>query len=208
MSTEKNLSDITLALAGMFQAASLVRDLAKTGTIDETAFTNSINSIYKIDAANTTEIYGDKSHLNVGLNELVKLLGSDRLNTDPYVSRYVISLIHLERKLMRDKTLLDTLKKRLQHAIAQANYFSNTHSTVIASLADIYINTIGKLSFRLHVLGNAKFLNQTEIINKIRALLLAGIRATVLWRQLGGNRWQLFLARNKLTKTAQELLQK
>ena len=205
---EQKYHDLVLALAGIFQAASLVRDLAKTGTTDEAAFVASINTIYKLDSSSVLDIYGNPLNLRIGLTELIRLLSNDKTATDAYIGRYVISMLHLERKLMRDKKMLDTLTRRLKHATSQANYFSHTHPTVIASLADIYINTLGTLSFRLHILGQAKFLNQTEIINKIRAILLAGIRSAVLWRQIGGNRWQLFLQRTKLANVAKQLIQK
>jgi high frequency lysogenization protein len=37
-------------------------------------------------------------------------------------------------------------------------------------------------------------------------LLLAGIRAAVLWQQLGGNRWSLFWSRKKYVATAHKFL--
>lgn len=45
------------------------------------------------------------------------------------------------------------------------------------------------------------------MILKIRALLLAGVRSAVLWRQVGGRRWQLFLWRNKFAKLAKKLIE-
>jgi high frequency lysogenization protein len=203
---DKKFFNITLALGGMFQAAALVRDLAKNGVIDEAAFTACINSIYKIDAKDVPEIYGDPKNVTTGLKELIRLLGSDKANADAYIGRYVISLIHLERKLVRTPDMLKTLLRRINYAVSQANYFSSTHPTVLASLADTYLNTLGTLPFRIHVLGQVKFLQQPEIINKIRALLLAGVRSAVLWRQVGGNRWQLFLQRNRLSQMAKDIL--
>jgi high frequency lysogenization protein len=41
---------------------------------------------------------------------------------------------------------------------------------------------------------------------KIRALLLAGIRAALLWRQAGGDRWKLIFSRSAMQKEAQQLL--
>ena len=38
--------------------------------------------------------------------------------------------------------------------------------------------------------------------HKVRALLLAGIRAVVLWRQLGGSRTQIIFARKKMVELA------
>jgi high frequency lysogenization protein len=206
--TDQKLQNTVIALAGIFQAASLVRDLAKNGTADEAAFQASINSIYKIDATSVTAVYGSVSDLRLGLIEIIRLLGNERSAPEQSFSRYVISILHLERKLMSNKSVLDTLARRIKHAISQVNYFSITHPTVLRSLADIYINTLGTFPFRIQILGQAKFLNQEEVIFKIRALLLAGVRSAVLWRQIGGRRWQLFLLRSKIAKIAKQLLEK
>ncbi len=57
--------------------------------------------------------------------------------------------------------------------------------------------------------GALKTLSQRQIIahyaDIIRALLLAGIRAAFLWRQLGGRRWRLLLQRKKLLQASQNL---
>lgn len=206
MTNNTKLYNITLALAGILQAAALVRDFAKNGAGDETAFQTSINSIYKIEAPNTLGVYGDVQGLRLGLLELVRLFGNDKAPPDPYLSRYVISIIHLERKLVKNKEMLSTLTRRIKHAVSQATYFSSTHPTVLTSLGDIYEQTLGKVAFRIQVIGQAKFLSQPDILIKIRALLLAGVRSAVLWRQVGGQRWQLFLWRGRIAKMAKELL--
>ncbi len=200
--------NITLALAGVFQAAVLVRDLAKDGAVNEDAFNALINSIYKIDAPDVVTVYGGEQNVRMGLLEIIHLLGNDKKPTDPTISRYVISMFHLERKLIHRAEMLSTLTRRVNIAISQAKYFSPTHPNVIASLADIYLNTLGTLPYRIQILGNAKYLNQTEIVNKVRAILLAGVRSAVLWQQMGGARWQIIFCRSKLTNMAKQILQK
>ncbi|MDQ8039967.1 MAG: high frequency lysogenization protein HflD [Rickettsiella sp.] len=203
---EKKIVDLSLALAGIFQSAALVRDLARTGQVQNVAFNTSIQTIYQIDAPSVEQIYGKMSGLHLGLQELINLLGHTKVTNDRDISRYLMGLIHLERKLNRCSEIKQTLGRRIKHAVAQANYFSSSQHLIINSLADIYVTTLGRLSFRLHVVGHGKYLSQTEIISKIRAALLAGVRSAVLWRQLGGSRWQLFLMRNKLIKIAKRLL--
>jgi len=48
-------------------------------------------------------------------------------------------------------------------------------------------------------------LADADTANLIRALLLAAIRAAVLWRQCGGRRWRLLLQRRDLLHAAQRL---
>jgi len=43
------------------------------------------------------------------------------------------------------------------------------------------------------------------VANRIRALLLAGIRSAVLWYQLGGRRWRLVVYRRRIQHTAANL---
>jgi len=52
---------------------------------------------------------------------------------------------------------------------------------------------------------------QSHLLNentaaRIRTLLLAGIRSAVLWQQLGGGKWKLFLKRKKYVAVAENLL--
>ena len=205
--SEKKNIECSLALAGVFQSAALVRDLARTGQAEAAAFDTSIHSIYQIEARNVEQVYGGTiCGLRLGLQELVNLLGQAKMTHDRELSRYLIGLMHLERKLIRAPEIKKNLSRRIKHAISQANYFSSSPQLIINSLADIYVTTLGALPFRLHVVGQGKYLAHAETVSKIRAALLAGVRSAVLWRQLGGSRWQLFLMRHKLMGIGEKLL--
>ncbi len=196
----------TLALAGVFQAAALVKQLAKTGRVDELSFSGSIESIFKIDAENVIDVYQDLNKLTVGLNELIRLFTQNKNPKDPDIARYVFSLLHLEKKLSHQPKMLSTIRTGLERAATQAQYFSSTHNNVMANLASLYTDTLSTFSFRIHVTGEPVYLTQTVILNKIRALLFAGVRSAVLWRQLGGSRWQLLVSRGNLIEIAKEWL--
>ncbi len=88
----------------------------------------------------------------------------------------------------------------------QINHFGLEHPTVIANIADIYSSTLSHLKYRIHVQGNRANLEPEAGINKVRALLLSGIRAAILWQQVGGRLYQLFLFRSRFKNAAQELL--
>jgi high frequency lysogenization protein len=55
-----------------------------------------------------------------------------------------------------------------------------TGDEVVACLAETYSETVSTLSPRIMVTGEPNLLNRPEIANRIRALLLAGVRAAVL----------------------------
>jgi high frequency lysogenization protein len=196
-----------LALAGVFQAAALVKQLARTGRVDEQYFTSSIESIFKIDAENVLDVYGKPEHLTLGLNELIKLFANNKQPKDSEIARYVFSLLHLERKLISNSKMLTMVRAGIERAANQANHFSSTHENVMANLASLYTDTLSTFSFRIQVAGEPIYLNQTHVLNKVRALLLTGIRSAVLWRQLEGKRWQLVLYRTLILETAKQWLQ-
>lgn len=197
---------IVLALSGIFQAALLVKKIAETGNADESAVFATINSLYQIDAPDVPSIYGNINSLKYGLLELEKFCNRSESYKSVDITRYAFSLMYLERKLKSDSSRKTTLSRRMTQAISQAKYFSSTHPTVISSLASIYIDIFGTINFKIKVLGRANLLTRTDIADKVRALLLAGIRSAVLWRQVGGNRLQLIFSRNKIQLIAKEFL--
>jgi high frequency lysogenization protein len=53
----------TIALAGIFQAASLVDQIAKRGMIPQNSFEASINSIFAMSPDTTADVYGGVEEL-------------------------------------------------------------------------------------------------------------------------------------------------
>jgi high frequency lysogenization protein len=198
--------DRVIALAGVFQAAWNVRAIASRGKEMTPAVEASINSLFKIDAESVEDVYGGLAGIQDGLHSLCDQLSSDNSKRDIELARYVISLLYLERKLGKQSAYLQQLTNGIQSAVEQAEYFSTTHTNVIANLADLYQETISQMTPRIMVSGEPEILTNPDNANLIRALLLAGIRSAMLWRQCGGSRWQLLFKRKKLVQTASWLL--
>ncbi len=203
------IKEKTLALAGVFQTAALVKQLARNGRMIEPFFTHSIDSLFKTDAENVPEVYGGVEQVRLGLEELIRLFNRENSKTpkEGDIARYVLSLLHLERKLAKDPSKLTAIQTGIARAKNQAAIYTTTHENVIANLASIYTDTIGSYKFRIYVAGEPVYLNQNYILHKIRALLFAGIRSAVLWRQMGGGRWQLLISRTKIIQTAAQYLE-
>lgn len=201
-----NFESRTIALAGIFRTAALVNILANQGTISEDDLRISVESIFKTDPDNAIEVFGNTANLSLGFKTLVNQLGKDSRNRDMDISRYVVSMLFLERRLMKNPEMLDTLSTGVELATRQSEHFSTTHDNVIANLANIYSRTISELGPRIMVNGEQSYLETTAISNKIRTLLLAGIRSAVLWQQLGGRRWHVIFNRAKYLKIAQSFL--
>jgi high frequency lysogenization protein len=194
---------IAVALAGMIQAIALVRELAQTGKMPEEAFNASVYSLFQTNPSHVACVYGDLQGIKWGLEKLLEQIGP---TPDRTLSRYMLSVIHLQKKLFHSQKLVAHLTQRLNQIKKQVGYFSLTHPTVITNLADVYMNTISVFRFRIIIWGNQRVLNAHANMEKIRALLLAGIRSAVLWRQVGGSRSQLLLSRTKIRRAATKLL--
>jgi len=195
-----------MALAGLFQAVTLVQQVAQEGSADAEPFESSISSILRIDADNTDAVFGSHQHLARGLQILCQQLGKEKSRQDAELMRYAVSLMFLERQLMRDAKMLTKVRDGIDAATLQTEHFPVTHENVLARLADTYATTVSQLRPRIMVHGKPEYLNTPANANRIRALLLAGMRAAVLWRQLGGNRLRLLWTRKSIVRCAQGLL--
>jgi len=200
---KNHYEDIAIALAGVLQPIALVRQLAQTGKIPDEIFETSIYSLLQTKPETIAHIYGDLQHIKWGLEKLVEQTGP---NSDRVLSRYMLSIIHLQKKLFYSPRLLKQLVERMEQIRKQVDYFSLTHPTVIANLADIYMSTISTFNFRIIIWGNQRILNVHNNMEKIRALLLASVRSATLFRQVGGSRWQLLFFRANIRRAAEKLL--
>ncbi|GMQ89393.1 MAG: high frequency lysogenization protein HflD [Gammaproteobacteria bacterium] len=199
-------TDRTLAFAGILQALHLVQQIATGKPYDLDAFQSSLNSILLIDAPSVVDVYGGVSGVTAGLRLIQAQLISGQRIPDMELSRYLIVLLHLERKLSKRADLLDALGEGIKRAQDQTGHFTINHPNLLSNLADTYANTVSTLKPRIMVSGDPGRLTDTSVANQIRALLLAAMRSAVLWRQCGGSRLQLLLERRKLTETATALL--
>ena len=200
-----NFRDKTLALAGIFQATALVKNIAVNGLTDKHDFEICIRSIFETDPESVEAVYGQVEYLRTGLTTLIEQLGEKSSQRDIDIARYVISLLHLQGKLSKNKIMLDALANGIERARRQTEHFHITHENVIANLADIYSETISQIPPKIMVSGENQYLSNPEQANKIRALLLAGMRSAVLWAQLGGSRWQILLRRRRFSQEAERI---
>lgn len=195
----------TLALVGVFQVAHLVHDLATRGLVEQNTFATSIESILITNPETTADIYGgDFFNLQTGALTLRKVLLKEG-GVHPNILRYAMGILILNTKLAKNTGMLTAIGQRLDAIKSQAMHFNPTHENVLAALAGLYQDTLSTLSFRIQVQGDPKVLQQTGNADKIRALLLAGIRSAMLWSQSGGKRWKLLFSRKKILQDLNQL---
>jgi len=206
------MNDQTLTFAAICQVAFQVQQVSRSGSINDDDLSLLLNSIIAMTPDNTLEVYGGEIHnLKQGLELLIDHLGDSSTSAktkekDPEFTRYIISLINLKRRLAKNPKQLSLLGDRIEACERQLAHFPITSETLIASFASIYSDIISPLGARIQVTGEPSILKQTATQHKIRALLLSGIRAAVLWRQVGGKRRTILFSRKKIVYTAKALL--
>ncbi|MCK4704851.1 MAG: high frequency lysogenization protein HflD [Gammaproteobacteria bacterium] len=197
--------DQTLSLAGIYQAASLVNQIATSGKANNAQIESSIETLFRFDANTVEEIYGNVSGVSHGVKVLQQHLG-DRSSKDIDITKYVISLIMLEKKLLKNKAMLEDIDTRLKKIESQFEFFSLNHENTFAKLGQLYKDTISTLGPKIIVSGEQPFLSNERNADKVRALLLSGIRSAVLWNQCGGSRWQFLFGRKAYIKECEKIL--
>jgi len=199
------MKERALAFAGLTQACKLVRQIADTGDAETAPLTVCIDSLFHFDADSVEAIYGSASALRPGLLALVDQFASGT-KRDPMLLKLIASVIRIERSYSASRGMPEKIKQGLEQTARQREHWGPTHPTVLARLGELYAATISDLRPRIMVQGNPVYLSQQPVVAEIRAILLCGLRSAVLWRQLGGNQWDLYLRRAQLLSAAREWL--
>ena len=198
----------TIALAGIIQAAALVKELANNNRTSENYFETSITSIFKINSTSVEDVFNgqtnDVPELTLGLKELHQLL-EQKFAPGKELIRYSLEIIALQGRLQRNPKIASTISERIGKLTPQLADCSVTNQSVITALATIYKENLSNLGRSIQVTGNRLYLENPYNVHKIRALLLAGVRAAMLWQQVGGKRWHIVFKRDAIRSTAREL---
>lgn len=209
---ESNLSNRTIALGALFQCVEGVNQIANKGQIDEALYTTCIKSVLEENADSAIDLYGGSlSNLKTGFKAMLYQLGAGQLTPEGKpknmeATRYALGILHLEKKLFNNQDAFNDVLSGIKNTQEKLEFFDINHENITAALADIYANTISNIGPKIMVKGEQSHLANPKNAAKIRALLLAGIRAALLWRQAGGNRWKLLWERGKLQKQADAFL--
>jgi high frequency lysogenization protein len=198
-----------IALAGVFQATQQVRALATGARTDADAVATSLASIFRIDADSAADVFGGVAGVRHGLHLVIAQIDSPQ--RDLVLTRLVLGVLKLERQLHGQRPMNEALASgieaiRRQAVQVETGLLDATGSAVQKRLAELYCATLSTLRPRLVVHGDPAYLTRPERVERIRALLLAAVRAAVLWRQVGGRRWRLLLRRRDYAMLARGLL--
>lgn len=194
------IEERTVALAGLLQACMQVQSVARTGAGNQDVIDNALRSILILDAASTPAVFGGLQALRPGLSLLAEgiLVSPDGDKVE--LLRYAMSLLNLEVQLLSDNERFTQFSQQVERLS------SEPQESLERACARIYQDYISSLKPQVIVQGEQDFLQREDIPVTIRSLLLAGIRAAVLWRQKGGGRFKLLWERTRMRNAAQSLL--
>ncbi len=202
-------TDKTIAISALFLCSAQVYDYAHKGIANKLQTEMLIRSLFNNESHGVTSIYGDLAGLRPALEISADLFSSaisDHRALE--ITRYSISLMKIDKQLQNNpemgKKIIEGIET-IEKSIIDDNILDED---IITRLGELYQFTISKLEPRIMVKGENDILQKPEVSAMIRVLLLSGLRAAVLWRQSGGNRFSLLLSRRKLLQECQALLQR
>lgn len=190
-----------MALAAMCQVAKQVQKIAQYGSSNDYELEKLLTSIIQTSPDSPSDVYQGTENLRDGYKILLDQLSAGE-KKDVEIVKYVGGLMQLERALSAKASSLAELGKSIDDIKRRLDHFAITDDTVITALADIYSKVLSPLGHRIQVYGKPDLLKQQLVQHKIRALLLAGIRSAVLWRQMGGKRRHFFFAKRRIIAIA------
>ena len=202
MNSKHDHEERVLALAGLVQAVHLISTISRSGMAAQDHLEASLNSIFVTSPGSASDVYGGGSGVSLGIKLTTDLIMRFNLLGHVDVVRYALLLLQLERRLAQHPDCLRELGAGISSIDKKRTFDLKQQpindAAVEAELAALYRDTLGCFEPRIKVQGHETHLRNSFNINRIRALLLAGMRSAVLWHQLGGRRWHLIAARKPL----------
>ncbi len=196
----------TIALAGAQQALCAVQDIAWKGSYSQSDFDTCLQSIFVRDPENYEGVFGSVQNLQSGLRALRTSFKDKRNKEAVERTRYMVSLMLLSKKVQPESSVAQQIATTLSLLEETAGDFENQRNYIIERLAQLYQNTLSKMTPRIIVYGKPEILDNQENAAAIRALLLAGLRAIILWYQAGGNQLNLLTGKSRYLQQIDKLL--
>lgn len=218
-----------LALAATVQALSIVHEVATQGRFDEYQALPLLQGLATYSPEDTLTAYGGSiAPLRPGVTQLKKLF-SDNANRD--IAQYLLAVLSIELKLVRDTRMRQLLQRDLGQISQQINVLSAETTAreddedsivdldeslpadvlahlasdeMIAQFAELYKQTASRTEPRIMIKGNHQFLQQETSANQIRAMLLAALRGAAFFRHYGGKRFDLMMKRGRYIEIAEQ----
>jgi high frequency lysogenization protein len=211
MSINQKIIDQVIALAGLAQSVRIVQHIAWKGKTNQTDFKAVVASLLRIDAKSAIAVYGGSFEVSTGLRLLKQQLDTTNDNKDPEFVGIIINLLSLQKRLSSNTKIMDQLSSyiaKLSARHSDQNFYQDDElfNQLLQNCSEAYKETLSKLSNRIQVKGEPKFLKPQENQIQVRAALLCAIRSAFLWRQSGGSRWHFLFKKKTILEAADYLL--
>ncbi len=211
MSINQKTIDQCIALAGLSQAVRVVQHIAWKGATNDTDFKAVLASILRVDAQSAAAVYGGSFELSSGLRFLNHQLDPQHKDKDPEFVNLVINVISLQGQLQKNNQLMQKLGEKtnqLSGKFLNSEFYTDEalFEDLIESCSEAYKQTLSKLNNRIQVKGEPKHLKLESNQIRVRAALLAAIRACFLWRQSGGSRWHFLFNKKHMLEGIRQLI--
>jgi len=188
----------TVALAGLYQSLALVQNIAWEGDIHHSSMVPTIESILNLDPDKYIDVYGSIDNLQLGVQTLKSALQNKNEKHAVERTRYAINLMYLASRFAVNQEAVTSLGNQIERLKNTYDSIEESFDEITLDLGGLYREHISPLGPKVIIQGDPVYLKTGQNASKIRALLLAGIRSIVLWKQANGKRWTLLLGRKSL----------
>lgn len=199
---EKSQRAQTIALAAICQAALMIRQTSRGQGTSVESLECLFNGIMVTAPDTVFDVYQSLPDIAEGSKLMVHQLSGQTTSKDVELTRYVAGIMSLSKKLMKNTRALNNLRNDIEDVARRLEHFEIDSPSIIQNFAESYSSAISPIGAKIQVIGNPEVLKQPSNQAKVRALLLAGVRAAILWRQMGGQRRQFLFSRKQILKDA------
>ncbi len=182
-----------LSFASVCEAAAHADRIA-TGQSDAPP-SHLLGAVFAYDQSDLDALFQPQTAFVGSLDHAADLLRGELTSAHP--ARYTVSILKLATSLGKSRETIERLRQLLE---ATPSHQQDAHRA-----AEIYSETLSKLSPTIVIHGTRNRLAQPNIADAVRATLLAGVRFAWMWQQLGGRQWHLLIKRRRLLQTINEM---
>ena len=190
----------TIALSAMCQSALMIQQVSKGIILDKGSLMCLFNGIVSTDPKSVLDVYGNIEDLMDGAKLVQYQLSGNATKKDIEVTRYLAGIMSISKKLLNNPSALSSLKNKLDEVQRRLEHFELDDPSITQNFAECYSEVLSPLGQKIQVIGKPDLLQQPSIQHKVRALLFSGVRAAVLWRQMGGKRRDFIFSRKRILK--------
>ena len=187
-----------ITLAANAQASTFISRLANGLTPESSGKAALVRGISIKNTPSMDDIFEDITCYKQGLNSLDILLNRNRgREEENNIRRYSNHSLQIAKELRKNENALAQLGRQLSSLDEEADAFE---------LEKIYIENLSVLAPPLRIYGIEDALENKMVAAEIRVMLLAGVRFSWLWYQLGGRRLHLTLKKQSIKNTGKDII--